>query len=191
MRELCCLFWATLFSIVLSAGCGTTRFARWNEIPDADGVNAPESQKLEAEGDSLFNNQDPQSLAAALMKWELAASLQPSPTRFRKLAQGHYLYAQKKSASEHFAQGLGFAEKGLAMAAPNLVSKIKSGIPFKKALAGLPNEGWSILHWYAANLHEWSTHEGLLTRMRYSDDVQAINLAIESNARLSDSKVQK
>lgn len=172
-----------LFSILLFMGCGTTRFARWKEDLNADRhTSIEDGKKFETEGNALFQHrQEPQSLQAALMKWEAASELWPSAELYAKLARGHYLYADGHLSLEdktmerdsHFASGLGFAEKGLSIIAPQIVEKTDEGIPFEKAVLNATKESVPILYWYAANLGKWAASQGVLTKLRYKEPIKA------------------
>lgn len=194
-----------LIGVTFLSGCVTTRFPRWNEEPPTLLVTSNEErQRLESEGDSLFKHRrEFKNLESALLKWSLAAQLQPSVALLGKLARAHYLCGERAvsfdttmaKSTSHFTSGLGFAETGLQLAAPLVIDEIKKGVPFKKAVARAPREAAHLLYWYAMNLDRWARLQGILTTMRYREAVDASLVRalefendVEAYAQMSDSR---
>jgi len=168
----------------LAGGCATTHEANWNEKPAA--AATPEAAGAAtgalSEGDELWKQRgDKAQLAAALAKWEAAASAAPSAELAAKLARGHYLMGDGFMALEddaagrdaEYQKGLDWATLALKLAAPDFATAMAGGQKHAEAIKLAPKESVPTMYWYAANLGKWAASKGFATRLKYKDDLKA------------------
>jgi len=174
-----------------SVGCGTTRE---QEFEVAEPVEAtPEAKDaatgLVGEGDAAWAERvDRAKLETALAKWEEASKSAPTAELYVKLARGHYFLADGFYAVEgneekrdaHYTLGLGFAEKAIALSAPDYVAALKAGEKVETAVLKAPPEAVPSLYWQATNLGKWAASKGFATRLKYKDDIKATMLHVKS-----------
>jgi hypothetical protein len=174
----------TRFSVVaaLTAGlvaCSTTREAKYDDVKtDNTVVN---TDKV-AEGDALWAERaDQAKLEGAIAKWEEAAAEGADFDLYVKLSRGHYFLAdgfhalagdaEKRDA--HYTAGLDWAEKAIAIAAPEFVAAVKNGEKHADAIKKAPKDAIPALYWYSTNMGKWAGAKGFATILRYKDDIKA------------------
>lgn len=186
MRSSTRLLLLPLLGAFLVAGCATTREAKWNETATETKAVNPGAQdraaQLEAEGDALWAERaEREKLKAALAKWEEAAKQAPGNGElFVKLSRGYYLLAEYSALDgdvekrdAHYTTGLDWAERALAVQAPDFVAAKQGGEKHAEAVRKAPREAIPALYWWATNLGKWASSKGLLTLLKYKDDVKA------------------
>jgi len=182
---------AIVFSMVttLAAGCATTREAEFDEAKPAEAAEGAvdEASSLVSEGDALWNERaDKEKLMAALVKWEEAAKKAPTAELYVKLSRGHYFLGDAfygvegnvEKRDEHYTIGLGFAEKAMALAAPDYVAAVKAGESHESAIKKAELEAVPAMYWYATNIGKWANAKGFVTVLKYKDDIKATMLRV-------------
>ncbi len=123
----------------------------------------------------------------ALAKWEEAAKNAPSAELFVKLSRGHYflgdgyfaVQGNAEKRDEHYTIGLDWAEKALAMSAPEFVAASKNGVKHEEAIKGAGVEAVPAMYWYSTNLGKWAASKGFATRLKYKDAIKATMLRVK------------
>lgn len=170
-------------ALALPAGCATTRQEKFEETqtPAAAGA-AEQAAGLVAEGDALWAERaDREKLKMALAKWEEAFNADPSGELAIKLSRGHYFLADgyyaldpdEESRDQHYDLGTSWGERGIALSAPDFVAARKGGEAVPSALGKAPKEAAPAFYWWATNLGKWAGTKGLMTVLKYKDDVKA------------------
>jgi len=182
---------ALLGAALLATACGTTREAEFEvaEPAEASAEAKDAASAVVADGDAAWAERiDRAKLEVALAKWEEASKTAPSAEVFVKLARGHYFLADAFYAVEgneekrdaHYTLGLGFAEKAIALSAPDYVAALKGGEKVEAAVLKAPPEAVPSLYWQATNLGKWAASKGFATRLKYKDDIKATMLHVKS-----------
>jgi tetratricopeptide (TPR) repeat protein len=179
------------FTVVASAGCGTTREAQYrSEQPAAVDESAKgASEGLIAEGDAAWEQRkDKAQLELAIAKWTEAAAGAPSGELYVKLSRAHYFlgdawYAVEGDAEKrdaHYTEGLTWAEKAMGMVAPDFVAAVEGGEDHETAILKAPPEAVPAMYWQATNLGKWAASKGFATRLKYKDSIAATMKHVKS-----------
>jgi tetratricopeptide (TPR) repeat protein len=181
-----------IVGIVLSlGGCATTYDEKLTNTLAATGseTDASQAATLVAEGDALWAERlDEGKLKEALAKWEQAIKLSPSADLANKLARGHYLLgdghyalADKTDARDsEYQLGLDWANEALKLSAPEYAAAKIAGKPHGEAIRLASKEAVPAMYWYATNLGKWAAGKGLVTRLKYKDDLFATMTQVKS-----------
>lgn len=169
-------------TLALTAGCATTREEKFETATTAAASDTSGADALSAEADALWGERaDIEKLKVALTKWEEAFQIAPSAELAVKLARGHYFLADGHYAMTgdednrdlHYNTGTEWGERGIGLAAPDFVAAKKAGEKVPVALQKASAEAVPAFYWWATNLGKWAAGEGLLTVLKYKDDVKA------------------
>jgi hypothetical protein len=173
-------------SIALAlASCATTYDEKLGSTLTTKTATATEAEQAAAlltEGDALWAERGTEAkLQEALAKWEAAIKLAPSAELATKLARGHYLLgdthyalADKTDARDaEYQLGLDWANEALKIVAPEYAAAKAAGKPHIEAIKLAPKEAVPAMYWFATNLGKWAAGKGLVTRLKYKDDLFA------------------
>lgn len=171
-------------TLAFTAGCATTREEKFETATTATSESdTSRAQALAAEADALWAERaDIEKLKMALSKWEEAFQSEPSADLAVKLARGHYFLAdghyamlagQEDNRDAHYNKGTEWGERGIGLAAPDFVAAKQSGAKVAEALKKASGDAVPAFYWWATNLGKWAAGEGLLTVLKYKDDVKA------------------
>lgn len=181
-----------LTSFPLLTACGTTRESKF-EAPAEGAAAAPEAAEgaasLLTEAEALWAERSDQAkLEGALVKWEEASKTTTDADLYLKLSRGHYFLgdgfyglqgdAEKRDA--HYTIGLDWAEKALALQAPDFVAALKAGDKHEVAILKAPPEAVPAMYWYATNLGKWAASKGFATKLKYKDTIKSTMLHVKS-----------
>lgn len=171
-------------AIPLATACATTREEKFDAAPAT--AAAPEATEaatgLVAEGDALWAERtDREKLKAALAKWEEAFKAAPGGELAVKLSRGHYFLADghyaldpdEENRDAHYNLGTEWGERAIGLMAPGFVTAKKAGEKVPDALKKAPAEAAPAFYWWATNLGKWAAGKGLMTLLKYKDDVKA------------------
>ncbi len=183
-------FFCGLTALAL-AGCATTYDEKLNTKLEksASETEVAKAEALIAEGDALWPERvDAEKLKGALAKWEAAIVLAPSADLAVKLSRGHYLlgdghYALADNVEGRDAEyqlGLDWANEALKLSAPEYAAAKVAGKPHPEAIRLAPKEAVPAMYWYATNLGKWAASKGLVTRLKYKDDLFATMTHVKS-----------
>jgi hypothetical protein len=177
-----------LFAAVglMQAGCAASRKAQWDDQKsiktEASETEEEKRTALLGEGDALWAERaDISKLQGALAKWEAAAAIKLDADLATKLTRGHYFlgdghYAvagDEENRDKHYNIGLDWAEKGLAITAPEFVKAKQSGARHPEAIKKAGKAAVPHMYWYATNLGKWAASKGFVTVLKYKDDAKA------------------
>lgn len=172
-----------LLAAALATSCATTRQEKFDETQATATPEATDqATALITEGDTLWAERgDREKLKAALAKWEEAYKLAPSAELAVKLSRGHYFLADghyaldpdEENRDAHYNLGTEWGERAIGLAAPDFVAAKKAGEKVPDALKKAPKEATPAFYWWATNLGKWASGQGLLTLLKYKDDVKA------------------
>jgi hypothetical protein len=166
------------------AGCATTYDEKLGSTltATASETGAEQAAALVAEGDALWAERVSEAkLKEALAKWEAAIKLAPTAELATKLARGHYLlgdahYALADNIEARDAEyqlGLDWANEALKLSAPEYAAAKAGGKSHVEAIKLAPKEAVPAMYWYATNLGKWAAGKGIVTRLKYKDDLFA------------------
>jgi len=169
---------------IVSSSCATTFDEKLTTKLEktASEAEAGQASALVTEGDALWAERDnADKLKGALAKWEQAVKLAPSAELTIKLARGHYLlgdshYAladNNEARDAEYQLGLDWANEALKLTAPEYVAAKTGGKTHPEAIKLAPKEAVPAMYWYAVNLGKWAAGKGLVTRLKYKDDLFA------------------
>ncbi len=182
-----CAAAAAALTLVVASGCGTTREAKWEKV-DAENADTEAAAGPLAEGDAAWAERGDQAkLELALAKWEEASKSAPSAELFVKLSRGHYFlgdgyFAVQDNAEkrdEHYTIGLDWAEKALALSAPEFVQATQNGVSHEEAIQKAGEDAVPAMYWYSTNLGKWAASKGFATRIKYKDTVKFTMLRVK------------
>ena len=171
--------------VVMSlGGCATTYDEKLNTKLEASASesDAATAATLVSEGDALWADRvDEGKLKEALAKWEQAIKLAPSAELASKLARGHYFLgdghyglADKVDARDaEYQLGLDWANEALKLSAPEYAAAKVAGKPHAEAIRLASKDAVPAMYWYATHLGKWAAGKGLVTRLKYKDDLFA------------------
>lgn len=176
------LLMATL-SLCLASACATTRQEKFEETVAPAAPEATESATPKiSEGDARWAERaDAEQLKAALAAWAEAFGVAPSADLAIKLARGHYFLADghfalagdAESRDAHYNLGTEWGERAIGLAAPEFVAAKKAGEGVAVALQKAPAGSAPAFYWWATNLGKWAAGQGLMTVLKYKDNVKA------------------
>jgi hypothetical protein len=183
---------------LMQAGCAASRKAQWDDqkgikTEAATETDAEKRNAIVGEGDALWAERaDMTKLQGALKKWEGAATIQLDAELATKLARGHYFLADghyalagdEENRDAHYQAGLSWAEKGLAVSAPEFVKARQSGARHPEAIKKAGKDAVPHMYWYATNLGKWAASKGFVTVLKYKDDAKS---TIDQVKKLDDS----
>lgn len=138
-----------------------------------------------AAGDAAWEQRrDEAQLRAAIGHWEKAARIDPRNADVRvKLSRARYFFADghlrmddEKEAEmiEMFDKGIKDAEVAIAQLAPGYRSDICAAKPFTEAIKQGNKEAVPAMYWYASNLGKWGLAKGIITVLKYKDNIKAM-----------------
>ncbi len=164
------------------ASCATTYDEKLDSklVASTSETEVAKAEGLVAEGDALWAERvDAEKLKAALAKWEAAIVLAPTAELAVKLSRGHYLLGDGHYAladnvegrDSEYQRGLDWANEALKLAAPEYAAAKVAGKPHPEAIRLAPKEAVPAMYWYATNLGKWAAGKGLVTRLKYKDDL--------------------
>jgi len=171
-------------AVMSMGGCATTYDEKLNTKLEATASEseAATAATLVSEADALWAERiDEEKLKMALAKWEQAIKLSPSADLANKLARGHYLLgdghyalADKVDARDaEYQLGLDWANEALKLSAPEYAAAKVAGKPHAEAIRLASKDAVPAMYWYATNLGKWAAGKGLVTRLKYKDDLFA------------------
>lgn len=166
------------------AGCGTKRqvgICGDIDVPTAQG----DASALVAAGDAAWaERRDEGRLRAAVAAWERALTMDPKNTDVRvKLSRGRYLLAdgyvrtdEEKEAEMLglFDQGIKDAEVAIAQLSSSYRADICAEKPFTEAITKADKAAVPAMYWYASNLGKWGLAKGIMTILKYKDNIKAM-----------------
>lgn len=166
-----------------TTGCATTRQEKFDAVSaQSAGADTDAAAQQIAEGDALWEQRsDRAALTSAIAKWEAAFQSAPSFDLAVRLARGHYFLADGHYAMDpdedkrdaHYNLGTEWGERAIALGAPEFAAARKEGAKIGLALAKAPPTSIAGFYWWATNLGKWASGEGLMTVLKYKDDVKA------------------
>lgn len=147
------------------------------------GLGSKESNILKIEGKRLWGNRVEEStLQEALSKFELALAGNPTDLEtLTYLTRGHYLLGDlhltnKDLKKRSFEKARDFGEQGLKL---NEAYKQLADKDIEKALEKLTEKDVAIAFWTAAALGKWAKLNGILSSMKYKNQILATIKQVE------------
>jgi hypothetical protein len=134
-----------------------------------------------------------ESLVKAIEHWKTATAIDPSDaTTYERLARAHYFYAdghlrfedKEEEMMTAFEKGTRYAELAMRANSPKFRKKVCANSSIEDAVGVVGKESVPAMYWYATNLGKWALAKGLLTALKYKDDIFAMMAkvaALDSN----------
>jgi len=134
------------------------------------------------------------SLVKSIEHWKKATAIDPADAAtYERLARAHYFYADGHLRFDEdkedemmlaFEQGTHFAELAMRANSPKFRAKVCADSSIEDAVDVVGKESVPAMYWYATNLGKWALAKGLLTALKYKDDIFAMMTkvaALDSN----------
>jgi len=174
-----------LLAALALTGCATTYNATWREPITVAALSEP-GRAADAEGDVLWKDRgNKTSLTSAIDKWESTGST--DPVVLAKVARARALLADvfdlEGDLDRRDSQtrlGLDVATQAVKGAAPEFASALAEGRTMRLTADMIPSEAVPAVYWFAVHLERWASAQGVGTRLRYREDVQALMERVEA-----------